>query len=309
MGADTPQTLCIWDWTLEASDPIHRIELNTSLQINIRINPSAHSEFLTYGASDTMFYSWSPADGIVAKEPINNEKNLNYELRNISNSIFFDYGKDELGHQAMTVLSRGEVVVWQNRNFVDLQKRLADGQRAALQITKFQSSSITFIDNLDDGENKYLITGSANGQIHVFDMDLRLMWWYNLSKSAEIPYYGSIKHISFDPTDRAKGIFPDLYVMTSLGQLFLIETEHEKVQQILDDANTTKKRNKDPFKLQAYAASVMSETLRLGANTSCILDFPFSTISCLQTSPVEPHIIVAGESSKFTLPSLFFLLF
>lgn len=100
IGSDSPQTLCIWDWTTESDSPIIQTELkgsaqvkkikwnhmggwfsgcnlilflstfktwsstNTHSQDSIRINPEDPTEFLTTGVKSVNFFLWDKETGI-----------------------------------------------------------------------------------------------------------------------------------------------------------------------------------------------------------------------------------------------------
>lgn len=223
-------------------------------------------------------------------------RSLEYALDDIAFGTFFYYNPEELGHQAVTVLTKGDVVIWENRNFVDLQKKLPNGQRAALQHTKIQTSQITFLDVLQVDGIRFLVTGSATGQVHVFDMSMRLLWWYSIPKNSNTPFCGHIQRIAFDVFSNKKS-FPDLVVMTSLGQIFHLSTSKDEAQEkIIEQQKAMKKKKKTDNWRVVLDPQQDLDTLYIQAATQCLLDFPFAVISCIMPSPVEPVLYVTGES-------------
>lgn len=82
LGADSPQTLCIWNWMDQTNTdvggndvPIATCTLQGDVQRNIQVNSEDATEILTTGPSSVYFYSWDVEENQISQHtPILNTK-------------------------------------------------------------------------------------------------------------------------------------------------------------------------------------------------------------------------------------------
>jgi hypothetical protein len=113
---------------------------------------------MTFGANTTFFYTWGTNEGIQINTPIHNEKcaflrlvmltfrALAYKFGDVIGGIYLPHNDDEVAIHAINILRRGELVIWHNRNFENLQKKLPKGCKAALQHTRLANPYIISLD-------------------------------------------------------------------------------------------------------------------------------------------------------------------
>lgn len=65
---------------------------------------------------------------------------LAYTFGDVIGGIYLPHNDEDVAIHAVNVMKRGELVIWHNRNFENLQKKLPNGMKAALQHTRYSSS-------------------------------------------------------------------------------------------------------------------------------------------------------------------------
>lgn len=179
LSCAVPQVLTIWDWTVESEDPCVHINLDEGfgLQTYISFNVNNVNQLVSNNGKQVMFYKWSLEDDILVNAPSLSDEDFNKTVGIYNQSIFHPYTSC-----AFTSTSCGNIVVW------TINDSLKNMEAKALKIVKIQEKAITVLCLLDN----IVVTGDVLGTVKFFDLDLRLINWFNKFGSQ-----GSINSISF----------------------------------------------------------------------------------------------------------------
>ncbi len=85
LSAKLPQTLSIWEWTTESELPVCSIELSADLGLQrlIRFNTDDIFQLISNGDTLTVFFEWSPLNGVKYFAPKINDAVWLFLLMNI----------------------------------------------------------------------------------------------------------------------------------------------------------------------------------------------------------------------------------
>ncbi|KAL2912486.1 hypothetical protein HK105_208058 [Polyrhizophydium stewartii] len=212
LGSDLEQTICIWDWTAESNEPIATHRVQGEPQICLRLNSSDPFEFLTNGPSSVSFYVWDREQLSVEQHiPMLSAKDFKHVPSGYTHSTFIP----SLG-QAASGTCDGDVIVWTDRSLDNLNLKLGRGQKAAIKFVKLHTSAINFITTVQD---KFILTGGADGFVKVFDMNFRILFW------CERLFAGPVSSVTFSMLSEPMFddvAIPELIVATKHSRILLL---------------------------------------------------------------------------------------
>jgi WD40 repeat protein len=136
LGADSPQTVCIWYWgdslsgSNELRTPIAKCAISGSRQNSIEINGSDHFEFMTTGRTGVYFFSWEEGD-VLQHTPLSNARDFKDSEFQFTHSTFVP----EMG-QALSGTVDGDVVVWANKSLGNLSTSMEKGCYATIKLLR-----------------------------------------------------------------------------------------------------------------------------------------------------------------------------
>lgn len=58
LGADSPQTISVWDWSSEVDTPIAITVITGSKQVAVQVNPEDPMEIVSTGPQGVLFFTW-----------------------------------------------------------------------------------------------------------------------------------------------------------------------------------------------------------------------------------------------------------
>ena len=102
-------------------------------------------------------------------------------------------------NMAVTATGDGDLIVWNNRSLNNMSEKLPKGVKAATKFVRLHHSRIIFVNSLN---GKYLVTGGEDGQVKVYDLQFRLVSWFDKLAA------GPITSVSFfNPTSKLENNF------------------------------------------------------------------------------------------------------
>ncbi|KAI9100552.1 quinon protein alcohol dehydrogenase-like superfamily, partial [Phlyctochytrium arcticum] len=226
LGCDSPQTLAIWDWTTEQELPVATIVLEGELQTSLQCNPENPTEFVSTGNAAVYFYVWSPTDKkIYQHEPILSSKDFKHSPSSFRSSAFLPTTSPDAIGQAISCTGDGDIIVWTDRSLNNLSIQMERGKKAAMK--QHSRSALTAARRLHNGpinaltiiQDKWLVTGGEDGFVRVFDLQFRLVVWYERLRA------GAILSVVAAPTAMQSSAaidIPDLIVATKHCQIYRI---------------------------------------------------------------------------------------
>ncbi|ORX47377.1 WD40 repeat-like protein [Piromyces finnis] len=318
LGADSPQTLCIWDWTTESEEPICEFTLSGEKQKYVAFNSSNPFELVSNGSTTIFFYTWNFEEGIKQHKPIIGSKEL------ITNKIKYTYTIFIPNTQkALSATECGSIILWDNCVLMNLSKKLEDGNKSAIKIMKLHNGPINIIDIIND---KYFITGGEDGFIRIYDFQYRLyIWLENINA-------GPVLSISFNKNRPGPSIvnnfnIPDFMVLTKHAKiLHVYNGENEETnKQNNNDINSAKESNNNTnIPMEKKVQKNQLEIINASSNTGNLNDpnntngpnydidkfitiskFPqfkvilaaqYEKISAIESHPLKPEIAISGYS-------------
>ncbi|RKO84258.1 WD40-repeat-containing domain protein, partial [Blyttiomyces helicus] len=280
LGNETPQTIAIWDWTKDLETPDFTAQVRGDPQMLLRINPIDHTEIVTTGRQSVNFFTWDTESGIQQHIPIMSSKDFKHTPTAFTDSVFLPSAASE----AISSTADGEIVVWTNRSLNNLSVKLEKGKKAAIKCMKLHNGSINVLMTFN---KKYIITGGEDGFVKIFDMQIRLVLWFESLRA------GPIISISFGPmsgSEKSDGTIsetdiPDIIISTKKSRILLLTSSGTPTQ---GTGGVDADRNK-PMEGPASmlpTVKVISE----GQN---------DTIYGLAAHPCLPRFAVAGYSGGF----------
>ncbi|KAI8920548.1 WD40-repeat-containing domain protein [Entophlyctis helioformis] len=209
------QTVCLWNWTTADNEPMIRFAIQGEPQSCLRVNPADPFEFMTNGPKSVNFFVWDKETNTVQQQiPMLSAK----DFKHVPSGYTFSTFIPSLGQAASATLD-GDVVVWTDRSLNNLKVKLERGQKAAIKFVKLHNSAINFITAVAD---KFIITGGAEGHVKVFDLNFRILFWY------ERLYAGPISSVAF--STQGDVMFddvpiPELVVATKHSRVLLLHRQ------------------------------------------------------------------------------------
>jgi len=321
LGGDTPQTLCIWNWTTEEKDPLFEFQLSGERQKFVDFNRSNAFEFVTNGDSTIYFYTWDLTDGIKQHKPIVNSKDL------INSSVRYTYTIFIPNTQkAISATECGSIILWDNCVLTNLSKKLDNGNKSAIKIMKLHNGPINVIDIIND---KYFVTGGEDGFIRIYDFQYRLYIWLEKING------GPILSISFNKNRPGSSIvnsinIPDFMILTKHSKILhiyngeeediskrmanasnstlyngsksnnalnemLANNEH-KIQSDGGNANVNAENQKDSSKNTPNYDIDKFITISKFPKFDVILETQYDKVSAIKCHPLKPEIAISGYS-------------
>ena len=213
LGADTPQTVSLWDWTDEKNDgPICSLEFQYTDVFQdqhwIKFNPDNPYELCSNGVERVLFLNWQP--GLTKfnyYSPPRDKKDFatpDRERCDYTKTVFLP------GTQiAVTGTTGGDLLVW-DRTLIIMGIGEQDEKRLVKIVTLNQEEvpghfdAITMLLTVD---NKYLVVGNSDGTIRFYDFTFKAEAWFEKELNLS-----SIKSISFSnkqPVPATQGKIPD----------------------------------------------------------------------------------------------------
>ena len=198
LGADTPQTVSLWDWTDEKQDgPICSLEFQYTDVFQgqhwIKFNPDNPYELCCNGDGRVLFLNWSP--GLTKfnyYSPPRDKKDFatpDRERQAYTKTVFLP------GTQiAVTGTTGGDLLVW-DRTLIIMGIGEQDEKRLVKIVTLNQEEvpghfdAITMLLTVD---NTYLVVGNSDGTIRFYDFYFKAEAWFEKELNLS-----TIKSISF----------------------------------------------------------------------------------------------------------------
>jgi WD40 repeat protein len=186
LGADTDQTMSLWDWTNDKEEgPICSVQFLRSEtyqnQYWIKFNPDKNNEIVSNGKWRVLFHSWTtqskkfetyspPVE--LRDMPSGSDYGVPY-----TKTVFIPGGTE----MAVTGTEMGKILVWDQSVMVS---GIGDhNQKRLIKIVSFTNSSINVLMTVDD---KYLVCGDKGGTIRFYDFKFWLVAWFENLNLAEI---------------------------------------------------------------------------------------------------------------------------
>ncbi|ORX76055.1 WD40 repeat-like protein, partial [Anaeromyces robustus] len=325
LGADSPQTICIWNWTMEDLEPICEFQLSCERQEYIDFNPSNPFEFVTNGEKSIYFYTWDLENGIQQHKPLMTSKEFSKNKLKYTYTIFIPNTQ-----KALSATENGSIILWDNCNLMNLSKKLDDGNKSAIKIMKLHNGPINVIDIIND---KYFITGGEDGFIRIYDFQYRLYIWLEKING------GPVLSLSFNKNRPGPSIvnsinIPDFMVLTKHAKILhvfngdndevnnkkrmmvnmkdnnsinsnnnnldsitkILEENNQKPQVGKSSATENKKNLNDLSKNSPNYDIDKFITISRFPQFKIILEAQYEKVSSIQSHPLKPELAIAGYS-------------
>ncbi|KAI9338380.1 WD40-repeat-containing domain protein [Zopfochytrium polystomum] len=284
LGNEPKQTIAIWEWTAEASKPLCQIEVGGERQKCIRSNPDDIYEIMTNGDNSVSFFTWDRESGISQHVPVLNSKDFKHAPSLFTCSAFIPTTSESL-----TATTDGDVVVWTNKSLNNLSNELETGQKAAIKFMRLHGGAIDFVTVVN---KHYIVTGGNDGFVKIFDLQFRLVQWFEKFKS------GPVISISFSTSNRPDsarfttehGRIPEFVAATQHAKVFLVSATNPPtaVDSWVEDGEEADEGSRG--QQQAEAAEI-----------SVILQGQFDKVYALSAHPNQPLFVVGGYSGVLQL--------
>ncbi|KAJ3179035.1 Cilia- and flagella-associated protein 251 [Gaertneriomyces sp. JEL0708] len=289
VGADSPQTVAVWDWTAGTHEPLVSTIIDGDSQRVVRVNPDDATEFMTNGEGSVNFFTWNAVKGIQQYVPVLSSrqefsicdyqphlKSLTVDYRDFKHtpasfitSTFLPQTPENTVGQALSTTTEGDVIIWTNRNLNNLSVRMEKGKKAAVKLIRLHNASIR-VATIVNGQ--YLVTGADDGFVRVYDMQLRLVAWFERLRSGPIVAVSPAVNPSANEAGGRNSV-PNLVVATRHARVFLIN------QGDINNANIMMK------------AGMPSES-----STTVILEAQYGPMYALAVHPHLPYFVVGGNN-------------
>ncbi|ORY51113.1 WD40 repeat-like protein [Rhizoclosmatium globosum] len=283
LGAEEKQTIQIWDWSAETDTPLCKLEIEGEPQRTLKINPEDSFEIMTNGSETVNFFIWDKDGSIVKNVPLLASKDFLHTPAKFTYSMFIP-----TKHQAITATVDGDVIIWANHSLNNLSMDLGKGKYACVKFMKLHQSAINYVTTIGD---QYVVTGGEEGSIKIFDLQLRLIIWFEKLKA------GPITSISFcssftKPIDSRDSIVPDL----NIPELVLC-TKHSRV--LLLSKQDLRNVKTPPVKARIGSADKNGEVLGVteeGPDVHVLHETQYQSVHGLAAHPKLPRFVVGGYS-------------
>ncbi|XJO78238.1 hypothetical protein BDV3_002714 [Batrachochytrium dendrobatidis] len=218
LGASQDQTICIWDWTCSTNEPLLSYKIVGELQTCLRVNPVDPFELISNGPNSINFYIWDKESlEMTQNVPVLSSKDFKHTPSGYSYSNFLPSL-----NQAVSGTKDGEVIVWSDKSLDNLSIKLKKGHKEVVKFIKLHNSPINFITSFQD---KFIITGGEDGYIKIFDLNFRILFWYEKLDAG--PISSVAISTTFEPMFEDIGI-PELVVATKHARILLLHNPQTK---------------------------------------------------------------------------------
>ncbi|KAJ3282060.1 Cilia- and flagella-associated protein 251, partial [Borealophlyctis nickersoniae] len=186
LGNEEVQTLAIWDWTQESDKPVQSIVIEGEPQTWIKFNQDDPSQLISNGLHTVNFFSWEigGSSSIQQLPPLLSSKDFKHTPTSFTTSIFIQTDQG----QALSATADGDVIMWTDRSLNNLSVTLEAGRKAAVKFMRLHNSGINILTTI---KNKYIVTGGEDGFVKIYDLQFRLLLWFERLRA------GPITSISF----------------------------------------------------------------------------------------------------------------
>ncbi|KAJ3071265.1 Cilia- and flagella-associated protein 251 [Podochytrium sp. JEL0797] len=289
LGNEEKQKIMIWDWSSETESPICELEVEGEKQKLLKLNPADAFEIMTNGSVSVNFFVWNlETKSITQHVPLLSAKDFSHTPANFTFSMFIPSKK-----QAMTGTVDGDVIIWAQHSLNNLSLDLGKGQYACIKFMKLHASAINHILPYAD---KYIVTGGDDGTIKVFDLQLRLITWFEKLKA------GPVISISFGSAagkivDQKDSIVPDLslpeiVVCTKQARVLLLSrADPRKIHSANESGPKTYLSRRGSVE-KLGEPGVMDD----GPEVQILLETQYESVNALAAHPKLPRFVVGGHS-------------
>ena len=208
LGADTPQTILLWDWTNEKEEgPICSMQFVYGdvygKQFWVKFNPDDPYELCSNGKNRVVFYHWEPGNSKFTlyspraeqKDFSTNNSSDQKANSSLTKTVFLSgagNGAQE-SSQAVTGTTAGEIYVWDRTLIVE---GIGNNQEKRLiKVVQFNTlggpQGYISINTLLTVDNQYLVVGNSDGSIRFYDYQFKVKAWFEDLNLA------TVKSISF----------------------------------------------------------------------------------------------------------------
>ncbi|KAJ3015605.1 hypothetical protein HKX48_004466 [Thoreauomyces humboldtii] len=283
LGADTPQTIAVWDWSTEEDEPIASAVVEGELQTSLMINPADPYEMLTTSSKAINFYTWSEDGKIGQYVPSLNPKDFKHIPTSYTHSTFLPTTPHNTIGQALTATADGDIVVWTDRSLFNLSETLEKGRKAGVKVMKLHTGGINMLTVIGD---KYLVTGGEDGFVRVYDLQFRLIVWFERLRSGPIASISTTltRPLEFPTTiDGSGNVTTTASVIgsdidpTDLPDL-LISTRHSRI-------------------LKLAKPGVGAVGAAGNPNISTLMEGAFGEMQALIVHPSKPQFTIGGDTA------------
>ncbi|KND03187.1 uncharacterized protein SPPG_09006 [Spizellomyces punctatus DAOM BR117] len=276
LGNDSPQTISIWDWTTESDEPVVSTIVDGEAQTSLKINPEDFTEFLTTGPHSVNFFTWSPDAGISQHVPVLSPKDFKHTPSSFTHSTFLPSTPSNTIGQAISATADGDVIVWTDRSLNNLSVKMERGKKAGVKIMRLHTGAINIVMVM---QGKWLVTGGEDGFVRVYDMQFRLIVWFERLRAGPISSIslggGAINLEQDDGADSLSDAdIPALIVATKHSRVLLLTNLGEGV-------------TRDTVAKGGIAANAAIKTL---------LEGQYDSMHGLAVHPTLPKFAVGGYS-------------
>ncbi|KAJ3107825.1 Cilia- and flagella-associated protein 251 [Phlyctochytrium planicorne] len=285
------QTLNIWDWTTESDKPIINFKIQGEPQKCIKANPEDPFELLTNGDMSVNFFTWEKDGNITQHVPRLSSKDFKHTPSGFMCSSFIP-----TTNQSVTTTADGDVVVWTDRSLNNLSIPLEKGKKAAVKFMKLHTGSINFLTTLN---KKYIISGGEDGHVKIFDLQFRLILWFERLRS------GPISSISFSSQSWADNDGVDTVIDGYDIPEFIVCTKQSKII-LLSKSSTNvsirgEGRSPSPRAMVTQENGDNGHSVTAGPYVQTIVAAQYDKVYGLCSHPSKPQFAVAGHSGVVQL--------
>ncbi|KAI8838713.1 WD40-repeat-containing domain protein [Chytriomyces cf. hyalinus JEL632] len=281
LGNEVEQTIMIWSWTTESEEPLRKLVIHGEPQKSVKINPEDPFEIVTTGTTTVNFITWDLEAGIEQHVPLLSSKDFLHNPAKFTYSMFIPNRG-----QAITATADGDVVVWANHSLNNLSSDLGKGKMACVKFMKLHQSAINYLTMIG---STYIVTGGEDGTIKIFDMQLRLILWFEKMKA------GAIMSVSFcstftKPTESKDSIVSDLNIPE-----MIVCTRQSKIMYMRKHGFRSEKPDANKA-VVSRQASASGEESNEGPEIEVLLETQFESVHALAAHPKMKRFAVGGHS-------------
>ncbi|KAL7749060.1 hypothetical protein RI367_005464 [Sorochytrium milnesiophthora] len=210
LGADVPQTLCLWEWVTDVEKPTSTLLLEgNDPQICIKFNPQDSDELLTNGYESVSFYA-RKTTGLVRTEALW-ERTGRYAELHLTVSHFFPNTTS-----ALSGTTEGDLILWDCFNIGNISIKAADKtHKSAVKFLHHMHT--TAINVIEPMAGKYLATGADDGYVRIFDNEFRIVYALEKIKAGPIASLTVVPGTGHDMVPSLK--VPSIIVSTKIGKV------------------------------------------------------------------------------------------